>query len=91
MADAENVDLHETIVVETTDGRRLEFEVVGLVDDPETRRQFAIGYSEEEDEFVVLDSLGNLLPDEDLAQDVLDSFLLLTEESSAEDSESEKK
>jgi hypothetical protein len=38
-------------------------------------------YSEKSDEFVVTDDAGNLLDDDELAQEILDDFFVLAEES----------
>jgi len=73
------------LVIETTDGRKLEFEVIGVVEDDE-HNGFAIAYSEAEDEFVVTDANGSLLSDTDLAQEILDDFRALAEESAPEES-----
>jgi len=74
------IELRDVLVIETTDGRKLEFEVVGLVEDDE-HNSFAIAYSEAEDEFVVTDVTGELLSDTELAQEILDDFRALAEES----------
>jgi hypothetical protein len=74
------------LVVETTDGRKLEFEVIGLVEDDE-HNSFAVAYSEDEDEFVVTDVNGSLLADTDLAQEILDDFRALAEDSASEGAE----
>jgi hypothetical protein len=47
-------------VIETTDGQKYEFEIVGLVEDDENHG-FAVAYSEKADEFVVTDENGKLL------------------------------
>ncbi len=78
------VELRDTVVIETTDGQKYEFEVVGLVEDGEDHT-FAVAYSEQADEFVVTDDNGNLLEDEALAQEILDDFFVLAEESEAGD------
>lgn len=72
------------LVIETTDGQKLEFEVVGLVEDDE-HRGFAVAYSEKADEFVVTDEAGKLLDDDELAQEILDDFFVLAEESAPPD------
>jgi hypothetical protein len=41
-------------------------------------------YCEQEDEFVVTNDKGELLEDDDLAQEILDDFFVLAEESSPE-------
>jgi hypothetical protein len=71
-------------VIETTDGKQFEFEVVGLVEDDENNA-FAVAYSEAADEFVVTDDRGKLLEDDTLAQEILDDFFVLAEESAGED------
>jgi hypothetical protein len=72
--------LRDTLVIETTDGKKYEFEVVGLVEDEENNG-FAVAYSEQADEFVVTDDNGTLLEDDALAQEILDDFFVLAEES----------
>ena len=42
-------------------------------------------YSETADEFVVTDPVGNLLTDETLAQEILEDFQALAEESTGEE------
>ena len=71
------------LVIQTTDEKQLEFEVVGLVEDEENN-QYAVLYCEQEDEFVVSDAKGNLLEDDELAQEILDDFFVLAEESGGE-------
>jgi len=62
------------------DGTALRFEVVGLVEDDEGHA-YAVCYNDSSDEFVVTDHIGDLLEDEDLAQEILDDFFVLAEES----------
>jgi hypothetical protein len=76
----QTLELRDVLVIQTTDERQLEFEVVGLVEDDEGN-SYAVLYSEQEDEFVVTDAQGNLLEDDDLAQEILDDFFVLAEES----------
>jgi hypothetical protein len=71
-------------VIETTDEQKYEFEVVGLVEDDENNG-FAVAYSEAADEFVVTDDQGTLLADDVLAQEILDDFFVLAEESAPEE------
>lgn len=80
------LELRDTLVVQTNDGREIEFEVVGLVED-ENNTTYAVCYCEKDDQFVVTDATGNLLPDEDLAQEILDDFFVLAEESAPEEEE----
>ena len=76
-----DLELRDVLVIKTTgDDKQLEFEVIGLVEDEE-HKSFAVLYCEPEDEFVVTDPQGNLLQDEDLAQEILDDFFVLAEES----------
>lgn len=77
--------MNDVLVIETTDGQKYEFEVVGLVEDDE-QRSFAVAYSEQADEFVVTDDGGKLLDDDALAQEILDDFFVLAEESAPEES-----
>jgi hypothetical protein len=74
------VELRDVLVIETNDGQRHEFEVVGLVEDEE-KNGYAVCYSEKVDEFVVTDAFGALLEDAELAQEILDDFFELAEES----------
>jgi hypothetical protein len=77
------LELRDVLVIQTTDEKQLEFEVVGLVEDEENNA-YAVLYCEQEDEFVVTDDKGNLLEDDDLAQEILDVFFVLAEESGGE-------
>ncbi len=80
---AERIELQDKIVVEsgiangpeTQTGERFEFEVVGIVEDSETRTRYAVCYSERADEFIVTDDVGQLLEDDALAQSLLNDFL----------------
>lgn len=62
---------------------------MGLVEDDE-KNAYAVCYSEKADEFVVTDDAGTLLDDDDLAQEILDDFLILAEESAPPEPETEK-
>jgi hypothetical protein len=76
-----DLELRDVLVIKTTgEDKQLEFEVVGLVEDEE-HNSFAVLYCESADEFVVTDAQGNLLQDEKLAQEILDDFFVLAEES----------
>jgi hypothetical protein len=78
-----NLELKDVLVIKTTgEDKELEFEVVGLVEDEE-HHSFAVLYCEPQDEFVVTDAQGDLLKDEALAQEILDDFFVLAEESGA--------
>ncbi len=81
----QTLELRDVLVIQTTDEKELEFEVVGLVEDEENNA-YAVLYSEKEDEFVVTDAKGTLLEDDDLAQEILDDFFVLAEESGGDGS-----
>ncbi len=80
------LELRDVLVIQTTDDKQLEFEVVGLVEDEENT-QYAVLYCEQEDEFVVSDVKGEMLDDDDLAQEILDDFFVLAEEAGPEGEE----
>jgi hypothetical protein len=52
----------------------------------EEHHEFAVAYSEGADEFVVTDANGKLLEDTELAQEILEDFFVLAEESAPEES-----
>lgn len=82
-----DLELRELLIIKTKDDEKeLEFEVVGLIQDDQ-HQSFAVLYCEPADEFVVTDSQGNLLESEALAQEILDDFFDLAEESSRKESE----
>jgi hypothetical protein len=72
--------LKDVLALHMEDGTELRFEVVGLVEDDEGHA-YAVCYNEKNDEFVVTDQVGDLLDDEELAQEILDDFFVLAEES----------
>ena len=76
------------LVVETNEGERLEFAVVGIVEDDE-HRGYSVCYSEAADEFVVTDAKGTIIEDDDLAQEILDDFFALADQQSDEESAEE--
>ncbi len=89
----ERVEIADTIVferssigIETHDADEKEFEVVGIVEDADSSVRYAVCYSESEDEFIVTDDAGALLPDEALAQEILEDFLEQAAGSTEEDS-----
>lgn len=83
-AQTAKLELRDVLVIQTTDDKQLEFEVVGLVEDDE-KNTFAVCYCEKDDEFVVTNATGELLSDDDLAQEILDDFFVLAEESAPEE------
>lgn len=83
------LELSEVLYIETKDGGELPFEVVGILEDPDDGSSYAVLMHEpkEEDgesEFIVTDLEGNLLEDDDLAQEILDEFLVFAEEAGDE-------
>jgi hypothetical protein len=72
--------LKDVLELHMQDGTELRFEAVGLVEDDEGNA-YAVCYNEKNDEFVVTDQFGDLLDDEELAQEILDDFFVLAEES----------
>jgi uncharacterized protein YrzB (UPF0473 family) len=78
------LELSEILSVRTKDGTEMDFEVVGILEDPEDATSYAVlmheGEDEEESEFIVTDLEGNLIDDEELAQEILDEFLVFAEE-----------
>ncbi len=89
---AQQVEISDTIVV----GRKSaaataapsdeqEFEVVGIVEDASSALRYAVCYCESADEFIVTDDAGALVPDEKLAQEILEDFLEQAQGSSGEE------
>lgn len=83
------LELRGTLQIETKDGKRLSFEVVGILEDPGEGRSYAVLMHDDpdqeggnEEQFIVTDMDGNLLENDDLAQEILDEFLVFTEEAS---------
>ncbi len=76
LSDVLNIELH--------DGAALAFEVVGILEDPENGKSYAVLHHEPtddaEDEFIVTDLDGNLLEEDRLAQEILDDFLAATDD-----------
>jgi uncharacterized protein YrzB (UPF0473 family) len=79
------LELKEMLYIQTKDGKELPFEVVGVLEDPDDKKSYAVLLHEaegedEEQEFIVTDLDGNLLEDDDLAQEILDDFITFAEE-----------
>ncbi|MBV9717811.1 MAG: hypothetical protein JOZ77_00710 [Candidatus Eremiobacteraeota bacterium] len=78
------LELSETLTIETEDGTTLPFEVIGILEDPESELSYAVLRHErseaEDDDFIVTDLNGNLLEDEQLAQEILDDFIAYAQE-----------
>lgn len=88
------MELSEVLHVTTSDGASYDFEVVGILEDPDSDASYAVlwheGEGDREGEFIVTDNAGNILEDEDLAQRVLDEFLEFAEEEGETGSAGEK-
>ena len=65
---------------ELEDGRTLRFETVALMEDDEGNA-YAVCYNQDDDQYAVTDQYGDLLDDQELAQEILDDFLVFHEES----------
>ena len=82
------LELSEVLYIETKDGAELPFEVVGILEDPDDGKSYAVlmhePHDEGEGEFIVTDLEGNLIEDEELAQEILDEFLVFAEEAGDE-------
>jgi hypothetical protein len=84
------LELSDILRIATKEGAELPFEVVGILEDPESKMSFAVllhepQAKEEDGEFIVTDLEGNLIDDEELAQEILDDFLIFAEESGDDD------
>jgi uncharacterized protein YrzB (UPF0473 family) len=89
------LDLKETVVMTTQEGAEIAFSVVALLEDEQTKHTYAVLMHRPEDpnvdeSFVVTDPYGNLLQDTELAQQVLDDYLIFNEEANAGDGEQEE-
>jgi hypothetical protein len=77
------LELSETLYIERSDGARLPFEVVGILQDADDGTSYAVlrhgSEEEEDDEFIVTTLEGELLGDDGLAQEILDDFLAFAE------------
>ena len=69
--------------IQTSDGTVRAFEVVGILEDPESGDSYAVLVHEPPDEseaeFIVTDLAGNLLENETLAHEVVEDFLAFAE------------
>ena len=79
------VELQDVLVIETTDGKKNEYEIVALIESDDGGENYAVAYSKVADEFIVTDARGDLLQDDALAQEILDDFIVFAEESAAEE------
>jgi hypothetical protein len=89
------LELSELLHIQTNDGASLQFEVVGILEDPEANASYAVLWHESTDEgegqFIVTDLAGKFLEDETLAQHVLDDFLAFAEDEDDETAPQEDK
>jgi hypothetical protein len=78
------LELNDVLQIHTKDGRLLSFEVIGIVEDAEDESSYAVLVHKpsngEETQFIVTNLSGDLIENEQLAQDVLDEFLAFAEE-----------
>jgi hypothetical protein len=78
------LELREILHIRTKEGGELPFEVVGILNDSEDGASYAVlmhdPEEEQEREFIVTDLQGQLVEDEELAQEILDEFLVFAEE-----------
>lgn len=80
------LELREVLYIETKDGTELPFEVVGILEDPDDGTTYAVlmretpGEDGTDGDFIVTDLDGNLLDDEELAQEIVDDFLVFADE-----------
>ena len=79
----EPLELGETLYIETKDGAEIAYEVVGILEDPDDGKSYAVllhePHDDEEGEFIVTDLEGNLVEDEELANEILTDFLEFAE------------
>jgi uncharacterized protein YrzB (UPF0473 family) len=88
----EPLDLNDVLCIQTKDGEELQFTVVGILQDADDGTSYAVltpqtsGEAESEDETqaIVTDLQGNLIDDDELAQEILEDFLEIVEESQDE-------
>ncbi|MGA8533788.1 MAG: hypothetical protein WB615_06750 [Candidatus Tumulicola sp.] len=87
------LEVGEVVQWQMEDGSTLEYEVRAILEDGENQASYAIlerdlesGDSGDDAEVIVTDLEGNLIEDEELAQDVLDNYLIFDEEAADEGS-----
>lgn len=78
------LELSEILQIETKDGVRRPFQVVGILQDEDDGTSYAVLVHEPESggegEFIVTDLDGNLLENGLLAQEILDDFLAIAQD-----------
>jgi|SRR5580704_7377146 hypothetical protein len=82
------LEVGEVLQLQMEDGSTLEFEVRAILEDSESEASYAVLEreldSDEEGEVIVTDLDGNLVEDDELAQEVLDNYLIFAEEAGDE-------
>lgn len=79
------LELQDILQIQTKEGASLPFEVVGILEDPDEGHSYAVLLHEPEgdlegEQFIVTDAAGNLLENEQLAQEILDDFIAYAQE-----------
>lgn len=77
--EGQRLDLHDHVTLTLEDGSERKFEVVGVLEDDDDNG-YAVAYDETNDEYIVTDDFGNLLDDDELAQEILDNYQDFNEE-----------
>jgi hypothetical protein len=80
------------LCIQTKEGEELQFTVVGILQDADDGTSYAVltpqtsdePESEDETQAIVTDLQGNLIDDDELAQEILEDFLEIVEESQDE-------
>jgi uncharacterized protein YrzB (UPF0473 family) len=88
----EALDLSDVLCIQTKEGEELQFTVVGILQDADDGTSYAVltpqtsdeNDSEDETQAIVTDLHGNLIEDDELAQEILEDFLEIVEESQDE-------
>ncbi len=86
------LEVGELLQLQMEDGSTLEFEVRAILEDSENEASYAVlerdpgveDGDEAEAEVIVTDLDGNLIDDDELAQEVLDNYLIFAEEAGDE-------
>jgi hypothetical protein len=78
------LEVGQMLEFQMEDGSTLAYEVRAILEDGETSAAYAIlerdAETGDEGEVIVTDLTGNLIEDDELAQDVLDNYLIFSEE-----------
>ncbi len=82
------LEVGEVLQLQMEDGSTLEFEVRAILEDSESDASYAVlerdAGGEDDAEVIVTDLEGNLVEDDELAQEVLDNYLIFAEEAGDE-------